>query len=487
MIVRSQIVYSRLCAIVRELAETVGRTARSRGLTEGRRYAAAVLTGAPQLAAQVQFGPEHAYLVRDSAATVLDRFAFNLFDGDVVIVGDPYSGGSTPQMLTVVAPLFFEGELVLFPAVRAQMADLAGEFPGDLHPFAAETWQDAVRFTPLKIYRHGVLQRDALRFVLRNSRAEKIVAADLEAIVAALRASCAALVRLMTEHGRADVETAVASAIAHSRRVAAADLEARFGGRDETAEATIPGAGGAVPLKVRVAVGPDGLTLDLAGTGSDPSGPFNMTPGQVKGYGLVAALAERLDEIAFNDGLLQLVTATAPKGSIADPVLPAATGLSDALTGHRLAALVRRALGLAERLDGPAPAIVAFRPIGAEENPPVALDLAFPLAAQGWGPPVLAGRRTMPSAEEMEARERLVVLGREFDETGAVRAAVRNDRMPLEANFFLPQAADGATAGSFTLTAEGATRPLESATIVPIAEGGLVEITYPAYGTRADG
>lgn len=486
MIVRSQIVYSRLGAIARELAETVRRTTRSPGLTQAGRYAVAVLTGEPHLAAQVQFGPEHAYLIRDSVAVIMDRFAFNLFDGDVVIVGDPYSGGSTPQMVTIVAPLFFEGELVLFPAVRAQMADLGGEFPGDLHPFASETWQDAVRYTPIKLYRHGVLQRDALRFVLRNSRAENAVRADIEAIVAALRSTCASLSRLMTEHGRADVEVAVAAAIEHSRRVGSAYIAERFGTCDRSAETTIAGGDGAVPLKVRVRARDGGLHVALDGTGADPSGPFNMTPGQVKGYALIGALAELLDDIAFNDGLLQLVTAEAPEGSLGDPVLPAATGLSDALTGHRLAALMRQALGLADALEGPSPAITAFRPIGVEDNPPIALDAAFALAAQGWGPPILAGQRVMPSAEEMEARERFTILGREFDAAGAVHASLRNDRMPLEANFFLPLAADGLPAGALGLTVDGERTPLSSATIVPIPQGGIIDITYPAYGARSD-
>lgn len=487
MSVRSQIIYSRLGAIVRELAETVRRTSRSRGLTEGQRYAVAVLTGEPHLAAQVQFGPEHAYLIRDSAAAILESFAFNLFDGDVVIVGDPYSGGSTPQMVTIIMPLFFEGELVLFPAVRAQMADLAGEFPGDLHPFASETWQDAVRYTPLKIYRHGVLQRDAIRFVLRNSRAEEIVRSDLEAIVASLKATCLSLARLMREHGRANVESAVSTAIEHSRRVASAYLHASFGEKTFSAETVLPGISGNVPLHVNIDTSGGKLNLDFAGTGTDASGPYNMTPGQVRGYALIAALAETLDDIAFNDGLLQLVSCSAPTGSVFNPNLPSATGMSELLTGHYLTALVREALGLkTASLDGPSPAIVAFRPIGSEINPPIDLDPAFAVSSQGWGAPILAGRRTMPSAEEMEAREQLVILERELSENGSIHAAIRNDREPLEANFFLPPATSDGLQGAFGLTSNGNRSPLESATIVPIAPGSVIDITYPAYGTRTD-
>lgn len=490
--IRSQILYSRIAAIARELAETVGRTARSPGLTEGRRFAAALLTGEPKLVAQAQFDASHVFQIRDSVASLLDRFAFNLGEGDIVLVGDPYSGGSTPQALTIAAPLFYEGELVLFPAVRAEMADLAGEFPGSLHPFASETWQEAVRFTPLKLYRHGLLQRDALRFMLRNSRAESQVRADIEAIVSALRAASASLVALMDEKGRLETETAIARTIEHSRTLGAAQIAARYGAVDRVETTRLPVSSDAtVELSVRVTVDEGKLALDFAGTGSNRAGPYNMTPGQAKGYALVAALAESLDETTLNDGHLQLVSMVAPRGSLVDPVLPSATGLSDAVTAHHLVRLVRAVLSggdarAAERLDGPQPAVLAFKPIGAEDNPPISLDPGFALSAQGWGPPVLAGRRLMPSAEVLEAREHFNLVSREIGDDGLIRAVIRNDGPELEGNFFVPRDAAGPQ-GGLTLVIRGERRVLESAVLVVIPPGGLIEFVYPSYAERADG
>lgn len=490
--IRSQILYSRIAAIARELAETVGRTARSPGLTEGRRFAAALVTGEPKLVAQAQFDASHVFLIRDSVAALLDRFAFNLGEGDIVLVGDPYSGGSTPQALTIAAPLFYEGELVLFPAVRAEMADLAGEFPGSLHPFASETWQEAVRYTPLKLYRHGLLQRDALRFMLRNSRAETQVRADIEAIVSALRAASASLLALMDEKGRVETETAIARAIEHSRSLAAAQIAARYGNVDRVEATRLPvSAETTVDLSVRVTTDEGRLTVDFAGTGANRAGPYNMTPGQAKGYALVAALAESLDETTLNDGHLQLVTMTAPRGSLVDPVLPAATGLSDAVTAHHLVRLVRTALHggdvpAAHRLDGPQPAVLAFKPIGAEDNPPISLNPGFALSAQGWGPPVLAGRRLMPSAEVLEARDHFTLVSREIGEDGLIRAVVRNDGQQLEGNFFVPRDVAGPQ-GGLTLVADGERRALDSAVLVVIPPGGLIEFVYPTYAERVDG
>jgi N-methylhydantoinase B len=489
MIIRAHITYSRLAAIVRELSETVARTARSRGLADGGRFAVAALTGEAKVAAQQQFDPSHSYLIRESVAGLLDYFAFDLADGDVVVVGDPYRGGSTPQTLTFAAPVLHEGELVLFPAVRAEMADLAGSYPGALHPTATETWQESIRVTPIKLYRHGVLQRDILRFLLRNSRAEALVRSDIEAIVSSLRAAGAGLSRLLAERGRATVEEAIAAAIAHGGRLTRSAL-ARWQGLDGTVSATIDRSPGPpIEVRLRLRVDEGRLLADFDGTAGQVEGPYNMTLAHARGYVLVAAAASLLDATTLNDGVLESVAATAPAGSLLAPTLPSATGLSDLVTGHAVGALVREALFGADdpgvrRLDGPAPSLVLFAPIGAsEENPPYALDPGFTVSAQGWGPPVFSGRRRLPSAEILETRDNIELVSREFMDDGGIGAVLRNHRGRLQATAFVPRSADGAD-GAITLEHESRTTELDRAAGIAIPDGATLRFRYPSLAGR---
>jgi N-methylhydantoinase B len=489
MIVRSHVIYSRLGAIVRELSETVARTVRSRALADGRRFAAAALTGDGRLAAQEQFDPSHTYLIRESVAGLLDYFAFDLADGDVVVVGDPYRGGSTPQTLTFAAPVLHEGELVLFPAVRAEMADLAGSFPGALHPTATETWQESMRVTPVKLYRHGVLQRDILRFLLRNSRAETLVRSDIEAIVSSLRAAGTSLARLLADRGRPAVEQAIADAVDYGGRLTRSSL-ARWTGLDRTVAAGIPrSSGAAATIRLRLRVGNEGLSADFDGTSGQVDDPYNMTLAHARGYVLVAAAAESLDGVRLNDGVLESVTAAAPVGSLLAPTLPSATGLSDLVTGHAVGRLVRDVLFPSSdpavgRLDGPAPALVLFRPIGTtEENPPFALDPGFAIAAQGWGPPVLSGRRRLPSAEILETRDRIELVSREIAPDGAMDVVLRNHRGPQQATGFVPHDT-GAAAGAITLEHDGRTSDLDRAAGALVPDQATLRFRYPSFAGR---
>lgn len=480
MMIGQQVVYSRIAALARELAETVGRTARSRGLAEGRCYAAALLTGKPAVAAQVQHDANHVYLVRDSVAALLDYFAFDLAEGDVVLVGDPFSGGSTPQCLTLALPVFHDGALELFPAVRAELADLAGEYPGTLHPLATETWQEAIRVTPVKLYRAGTLQRDVLRFLLRNSRAEALVRSDLDAIVAALHGAAAAISTLLADRGAATVAQAVEGAVAHARRMAQAALAAYpEGARSGTRTLHLPDAS-PITVQAKANAQEERLAIDFAGSSGATALPFNMTTGHARGFALVAAFAPLLADSVLNEGLLGVLDIDVPPGSLLDATLPAATGLAPQVTGHLVAGAVGDALlgaaAPAQRTEGPAPAMVAYRPIGSAcDNPPLPLAPGFALAAQGWGAPVLAGSGILPSAEISETRDGFAMLARERDAAGQIRVLMRNLLGALEASVFVPS-------GQIRLRTGGEPQDLASGVAIPLPAGAELEFTYPAYG-----
>ncbi len=484
--IREQVVHSRIAAIARELAETVGRTARSKGIAEGRRYAAALLTGTPAVAAQVQHDADHVYLVRDGVAAMLDYFAFDLGEGDVVLVGDPYSGGSTPQCLTIAVPVFHDGALELFPAVRAEFADLAGEYPGVLHPLATETWQEGIRVTPVRLYRHGVLQRDVLRFLLRNSRATTLVGSDLEAIVAALHTAAAATAALLRDRGRALVAGAIAAGIEHGRRLARAHL-APFAGIDRIATRRLTLADETtLEIKLRVrGDAADGLAIDVAGTSAPTALPFNMTTGHARGYAFVAAFAELLDTVTLTDGLLDMLRLDGAAGTLLGAAVPAATGLSAFATGHLVAGATREALfgaTRARRIDGPAPAMVLFDPIGSTaDNPPRALAPGFATSAQGFGAPILAGSGLLLSAEVAETRDGFFLVRRERDGAGRVQTVVRNRLGELEANVFVP-----ANGGGICMRAGGEERALVDAVAVPVPAGAILHFSYPSYAEASE-
>ena len=100
----SQILHGRLAAVAAEMGERLRRTARSPAITEQQASATAVFTGDLTLAAQHQSEPSHLYALRESVRQLFDYFAFDLAEGDVLAVADPFHGGTEPQTLTARRP-----------------------------------------------------------------------------------------------------------------------------------------------------------------------------------------------------------------------------------------------------------------------------------------------------------------------------------------------------------------------------------------------
>ncbi len=482
--IRAQIDYDRLGAIARELAATLARTTRSKALAEGGRLAVGVLDDRLRLVVQLQSDVGESYLIRESSRALVDYFAFDLGDGDVLVSGDPFRGGSAAQVLTFLSPVFIDGESVLFLAVRAAMVDLGGKMPGTVNARADETWQEAVRVSPLKLRRNGVVQRDLQSLLERNSRAPTLLRADIDAILTAMQGAIAKLATLVAERSPARITASIDEQLASTRRQALAHLGSLEPATVTTACAIAwPGIEG-MAVAVRWISDATGVTIDFAGTSPSVAAPINITRHHARGFVLAALFGGLLERFPVNDGLLETVRTVSQPGSLVDPSLPAATGHADAYTGHLIAGLIQRdLLGQApeDALGGPGPSLCLFPPIGTRaELVPIALEPGFVIAASGWGAPVLAGRRVLPSAEVLERQDGLRILSRERDGAGGMIALVEIIGEAMEAAGFAPPGA-----ASLTLHAGGASSDLGRAVAAPVPAGSRIRFFYPGHGAIA--
>ncbi|MCK7514312.1 MAG: hydantoinase B/oxoprolinase family protein [Desulfobacterales bacterium] len=82
--------------------------------------------------------------------------------GDLVILNDPYRGGTHLPDITCISPVFLGGKLAFFVANRAHHSDVGGMTPGSM-PLATELFQEGLIIPPLKLVRRGRLNRGRLR------------------------------------------------------------------------------------------------------------------------------------------------------------------------------------------------------------------------------------------------------------------------------------------------------------------------------------
>ncbi len=340
----AEILRAMFSAAVADMRATLVNTACSPAISEAKECASALLTEAGDLVATDN--PLHLCSLGATVRAVIDQFEFDLTAEDVVITNDPYGGGTRVQDFTVVAPLGWQDEIVLYLAVRGRMADVGGELLGGLNPRATELWAEGVRITPVKLVRDGKLAKDVLTTVALNSRTPEAFRLDLDAMVAALRIGRRRLTEMIERYGRDAVLGAMAWAIDYAERRLVAEV-ATWPAGTFTGECRIPDdlhERRDLTVRAAVRVGDGRIAIDLGATDRQSSGFVNCTPTVAHAFALLPILSAMDESMPKNAGLLRRVALVTAKGSLVEPSFPAPTGWSLHHAGAEVAGAVSAAL-----------------------------------------------------------------------------------------------------------------------------------------------
>ena len=330
-----------------EMGGTLRRTSYSPNIKERLDFSCAVFDGEGHLVAQAAHIPVHLGAMPASVAAALD--AVDAWAaGDVVVLNDPYDGGTHLPDVTMVSPVFVDGEGPpdFFVASRAHHADVGGMTPGSL-PLATELVQEGLVIPPVKLYEGGTPNEALLRLLLRNVRTPDERRGDLAAQRAAHATGARRLQELTEAHGPDEVSAYARHLQAYSeRRVRAAidewpDGTYRFEDTLERAE------GDAATLRVTATVEGDAVTFDFAATDPADDGNLNaVRPITASAcYYVVQGLVET--KMPMNAGSLVPVSVAAPEGSIVNADPPHAVAGGNVETSQRVVDVVLGALAAA--------------------------------------------------------------------------------------------------------------------------------------------
>ncbi|MCZ6666138.1 MAG: hydantoinase B/oxoprolinase family protein [Gammaproteobacteria bacterium] len=253
--------------------------------------------------------------------------------GDIVIHNHPYHGASHSPDIAIVAPVFFDGELVAFSANTAHHVDIGAATPG-LIIDVPDVYGEGMLFKGLKLYDEGKLNRALWQFIETNTRAPGQVMGDLEAQIASAELGVRRFNEMLETYGKDTVTTACNQLMDYSETMLRRQIAAIPDG-EYTAEGFLDddgrNRGVTLPLKVTVRVKGDGVEVDLTGSADQTPTAFNVPfEGSTKVACYYAFRALLLDTyttpeyIPQNEGSFRPITVTAPKGSIFNPIFPAA-------------------------------------------------------------------------------------------------------------------------------------------------------------------
>jgi N-methylhydantoinase B len=202
------VVQHRLSSIVKEMGEAMLRTSYSQILNSSRDFSLAICDTNARLIAQADHIPVHVGALPWATLAVEERFR-DIAPGDVILLNDPYHGGSHLPDLTAFVPFFDGDKRLLWTIVRAHQSDIGGATHGAYNPSATEIYQEGLRVPPIKLYEAGKLREDLLDLIALNIRNPREFRGDLAAMVGAAHLGERRLKRLFGEFGGDVVEAAM--------------------------------------------------------------------------------------------------------------------------------------------------------------------------------------------------------------------------------------------------------------------------------------
>ena len=337
-----EVLRNALESIADEMGAVLRRTSFSPNIKERMDASCAIFDREAQLVAQAEHVPVHLGSMLRAVKATVDAVG-RIEAGDVVIVNDPFTGGSHLPDITLVAPVHAPNGLggghLGYVATRAHHADVGGMEPGSMPGNSREIYQEGLVIPAVKLYSQGDLQDGVLRLILANVRTPEERQGDLNAQLAALRVGEQRLIELAQRHG-ADLLTAGFAAIldyAERRmRRRLAELPAgTYRGEDfldDDGSSEEP-----VRINLAITVSPEKLTLDFAG--SSPQRPGNINAVAPMTYSAVFFATKILTdpEIPVNAGTFRNVELTIPEGSFLAARPPAAVCAGNTETTQRIA------------------------------------------------------------------------------------------------------------------------------------------------------
>ena len=337
---------SRIAAVCEEMGAVLQRTALSSNIKDRLDFSCAVFDPRGLLCAQAAHIPVHlgsmAYAMQDIVESLEWR------PGDMVIVNDPYLGGTHLPDVTLIAPLFVGEVLIGYVANRAHHADIGAQTPGSM-PISRSLEEEGVVIPPSYLMRAGNIAEELLAAILGTIANPAHCRGDFAAQISANHSGVRRLGELVAELGVDDYFRGLAALNDYAERLAESALQeipdGEYTFRDVMDDDGLGNRDVEIAAAVRVAAGR--VHVDFAGTAAQVSGNINCPMSVVAAgvyYVFRCLMPDYLPDCA---GSFRPITISAPPGCLLNARRPAAVAAGNVETSTRVVDVVMGALAQA--------------------------------------------------------------------------------------------------------------------------------------------
>ncbi len=348
-------------SVPEEMGAALVRSAFSPNITERRDCSCALFDADGTMIAQAAHVPVHLGSTPLSVEVAIREVDFE--PGDVVILNDPFRGGTHLPDITAISAVFLDendAKPSYYVANRAHHADVGGTTPGSMGP-TTEIFQEGLRLPPVRLVRRGTMQRDVVELVLANVRTPDERLGDLSAQIAANRTGEARLAELVARYGKRTALRYARELVAYSARRMREALAKIPDGTYRFADA-LDDDGWDIdesPVDIRVAITIEGKHATVDFTGTDRQGRGNLNANYAITVSAVFYVFRTLldADLPSNAGCLTPIDIVAPEGTVVNATFPAAVAGGNVETSQRIVDVLYGAL--AKAVPGRIPAASA--------------------------------------------------------------------------------------------------------------------------------
>ncbi len=209
---------NRLNAIVREMSNTLLRTARSAVLAIARDFSCSIVTGDNQMLCPGEGLPVHIFGSSLQSQSMCDLHD-DLASGDAFLDNDPYGGNTHPADHMIMCPVFIDGEHLFTTCAKAHQADCGNSIPSTYHAYARDIYEEgALIFPCVRVQRDYQDMQDIIRMCKRRIRVPEQWFGDYLAAIGAARIGERRLRELVERYGRDTIREFIKTWFAYSER-----------------------------------------------------------------------------------------------------------------------------------------------------------------------------------------------------------------------------------------------------------------------------
>ena len=329
--VRLEIFNNLFMAIAEEMGVALQSTATSVNIKERLDFSCAIFDSEGALIANAPHIPVHLGSMGESIRTIIDtrgqgRDGRGVRRGDAYVLNDPYRGGTHLPDITVIVPVFYDGEAdpSAFVAARGHHADIGGIAPGSMPPDSRTIDDEGVLIDNQLLVDEGHFREAEMRELLGTgewpARNPDRNISDLKAQLAACTRGAEVLAQTARDYG----PRVVAAYMRHVLANAEESVRRLLGRLDDGAFDYEMDNGAHVRVQITIDKAGRSATFDFTGTSNQLPDNFNAPFSIVRAAALYVVRTLIDDAIPMNDGCLRPIQLIVPDGSMLNPSYPAA-------------------------------------------------------------------------------------------------------------------------------------------------------------------